>query len=416
MRTLLALFVSFSACGGSVAVPSAAVQQELPKTSTPKLVLELPAELKAVRAKLHDPEQKLSARCDSAETCATLSSWLTTQGTYTLELEYVGADGVRERKTQTFAAGFGELSVSLHAMVDQDGVIEAMLPRITGAPVQGVSVQVTTREPVTAVSELVLVNGSKDPIFVPSQDSHVLASITGVNGTIDPPRYGGCGTGIGLHELAAGASIQLGEVYAIGGRPAIPRGRYRISVQYGVDPGQEAMSVGGSRAAELELDFDGPAPAQAPPRQRKTGEPTFTPRDPGRPALTFAPARTEGAEVPATAPKLAFDQSVAGTLTAKSPRRYFRVEPPSSMEFGAVRFYARCAAPGCKQSAYAVLTDAPDSVSDARGLRGSGGWTQLTDDARLGSEKPWFLVIACLDGCAGPISFFGAVTQGDHGW
>jgi hypothetical protein len=133
-------------------------------------------------------------------------------------------------------------------------------------------------------------------------------------------------------------------------------------------------------------------------------------RDPGRPPRDFAPATSEGATSPRRARSLRLSTIVSGILTPDAAHRYFRVRIPVENNYASVRFYARCTGPGCHDEAYSVLTDDPDSVSDARDLRGSGGWTRLTDDTDMfPRSREVYLVVGCVRRCSQPIAFTGHV-------
>lgn len=379
-----------------------------PRAAPSTLSLRFPDNLTLVRAQLRDSEGKLTVTCASRPACRALRGWAGPSGLHSIEVEYLAPDGVRESFSTRFFGGYDELLVVLEFSNDKDGLLDGHFSYVESFPLEGVSLRQTSPSAYGELPSIELVNGSSRPIYAVAIADKILLNV-------DEPDYGlggfrhGCGFGRRIFKVDPGTSVP-----AIAYAPQQPRvqGFYQVTVRYGVSEEQLLSNVTG-REASLDLEIDGPAPAPTVTTTVPSAEPEV-PREQGvssPPAPDFAPFKTDGARDPGLARWLELEQEVAGTLTPTVPRRYFRVRRPPNHDGAATEFYARCQSPPCAGMAYAVLNDPRDafSVSDARDLRASGGWTSLDDEQDLLTEESVLLVVGCVDGCPGPVQFVGRV-------
>lgn len=378
----------------------------------PTLSLQLPDNLTLVSAQIRNREGEITGTCTSRLACQRLQGWAGLSGAYSISVDYLAPDGVRESFSERFFAGYDERAIELLFYPDEDGLLKGFAPSIEAAPIEGVALRVTRWGSYGELPDLELVNGSKLPIYVVARAGEVLLQ---VDEPSNSPRSLGsrCGSdGSEVLEVAPGAFVPAGA--APHKQPRV-QGIYQVRAGYGVSMEQLVTSLVG-REVSLEVELDGPAPDLAGTPSLPSPWPVarVERRPPSRPPSSFSPANTEGASDPGLARWLELEQEVAGTLTPGAPRRYFRVRVPPNTELAAVEFYARCQRPPCAGMAYAVLNNPRDasSVSDARNLRTSGGWTLIEDERARPTQDSFLLVVGCVDGCPGPVQFFGRV----HAW
>jgi len=387
----------------SFARPEALRAQRSPST----LSLQFPDNLTLVRAQIRDSEGKLTGTCTSRLACQSLQSWAGPNGAYSISVDYLAPDGVRESFSGRFLGGYDELSLTLEFSNDRDGVLSHSFSYIEAFPLEGVLLRETSPSAYGELPSIELFNGSSRPIYAFASAGKILMNVDEPD--YSPRSFGTwCAFGGTILKVDPGAAIP-----AVVEKQLRVQGFYQVKVPYGVSEEQLASSLTTGRDARLDLEIDGPAPdlpVMAPepspwwPARREKRSPT-------RPLPGFAPAKTDGARDPGLARWLELEQEVAGTLTPTMPRRYFRVRRPPNQDGAAAEFYARCQTPPCKGTAYAVLNRPRDAstVSDARDLRASGGWTSLDDEKDLLTEESVLLVVGCVDGCPGPVQVFGRV-------
>lgn len=376
----------------------------------PTISLRLPDHITEVSAQIRNPLGEITGTCTSRLACQSLQGWNGPSGAYSISVDYLAPDGVRESFSERFFAGYDELSIVMHFFTNRDGLLEVLVADVEAAPIAGVALRVAGPSAYGELPSIKLVNRSGLTIYVPSSGRG--ASLR-VDEHDDAPRSSsfGCGFGSGVIRVPSGTSVPA--VARPRTQPMI-QGRYQVNVLYGVSEAQMLNSLT-RREVSLDLQVEGPPPDPA-AGSASSRRGRFDQRAPPakRPPPGFAPAKTEGARDPGLARWIELEQEVAGTLTPGAPHRTFRVRTPPNTDSVAAEFYARCQHPPCAGRAYAVLNGPRDgsSVSDARDLRASGGWTSLEDEQGTSQGQSFLLVVGCVGGCTGPVQFFGRA----HAW
>ncbi len=172
-------------------------------------------------------------------------------------VDYAGADVADGSIVAEFVVTYEEIELQLHlGGRDQHGLEWAQLLR-RRASLEGVSLRVT--EPVLPgqLPNMELFNGSVATISLHNMGGSGIVRLDGVD--VKRPEGWLCWQGVTIQQLSPGQSIVVG-VAALSGPRVLEPGRYRATLEYGVNEDQLPPSRRTGRTREASTEFEVPRP------------------------------------------------------------------------------------------------------------------------------------------------------------